>query len=1049
MLKFVDGNLQGDRFCRSKKRCRTSRGKNKISDRSSFFVERPAVGKMLSSVMNFLSSISAAWILNVVEDKCLFSRRWAWTMRRQRIAMILCAILGVEVYYFRSFTRKNDVKNTGREEPAPGGVVVFVSATTVTIQASDSSEVPEAQGVAVRATNGYGSVVSTSPYQPGLHFGSPFVYPDGVTSFSHSRIWTTSIPISKTQDPNFGTARAALLELNIRGEQPWAQRWHKDSKQFGRVSLWDSLYCFGRLFALSGTGSCTFTTNVAQPVVVGVTDDRCTPEGGCTNVDVCASFTIASATDITGGHSRPSTYADGSAPPGANWWRLMADCSGRSGRSLVIYRPAKGDGTLLQMYIRTFEMTDIATNDNSHQDDSGNVKWRVEFAKPGGTLMGLQFHTQHGFAQADYNKVKTTSLRIEAGSLLVDFTDLQTPLPTAVGSATEGYSVGLMFDRPIPVADGDFLHLGNLGNALVAVEARMCVDHYAFENAQFEFDGTSLVAAGGGSASAYCTEELGKAFSGSNWISWLNPNGEALHGSGAVPPQDWTWNECAQFCAQEPLCAGVEYWTDACTYSPARGHCRPVGTASSRETAKWWKRATVALVMTDACRMAMLKEVETHLHHRPRRVPALPLIRVPISDLDMLYSSCLGDNCNPTAALKRPANDASAGTESSPYVTHTGNHTELGTSADWIEVRFKDRVPRKVAGVVLFKRNRANQEHDVKLQEIGQIFLNGSPTAFKNTPSLVDFTGTWISIDQEAWSIRLQYAWLVIVAGWWVFEDAKYPSSVAAWNRDTETLRVPESLLRASQSSIRSSTYPTYSANKPLQYVMGTATEWFGGYCAYTDDTGSDSLNWWRVEFADQKRHHVSLLHLFNRDADAQRQMRLNKGTVWLDPPITVDEDDLPAQATAIGQELFALLTGGNLTAGTDYIQLGTIAGGASGGTQIPLNVGGLLAATQPVRRIYVLAPLDRSSSNGAGPHYNDTSDALVICGAHLYAPASALNDVQSRLNVARYVETQIPAALMHGAQSSSLYDTYAELPLQYRYGRTTEWQEHEQENQQ
>ncbi|CAD7957955.1 unnamed protein product, partial [Amoebophrya sp. A120] len=213
--------------------------------------------------------------------------------------------------------------------------------------------------------------------------------------------------------------------------------------------------------------------------------------------------------------------------------------------------------------------------------------------------------------------------------------------------------------------------------------------------------------------------------------------------------------------------------------------------------------------------------------------------------------------------------------------------------------------------------------------------------------------------------------------------------------------------------------------------------------CTHTDVSAAScgneaaGFNWWRVGFPGGRRQYVSRLRLFNRGGDATLFKRLNNGTVWLDPPITVDEED-PSNYGDIGRELWALLDGGTLVAGKDYVQFGTVATGEEGGTSIFLDGAGI-ATKQPVRRLYVAAPFDRVPTPGSA--YSCNNDPIHICGALLYAPAWSLDESTSYLQHAWHLPPQsfrlVPRTMLEASASSLLNpgDASERSPLNRKLG--------------
>ncbi|CAD7967265.1 unnamed protein product [Amoebophrya sp. A120] len=274
--------------------------------------------------------------------------------------------------------------------------------------------------------------------------------------------------------------------------------------------------------------------------------------------------------------------------------------------------------------------------------------------------------------------------------------------------------------------------------------------------------------------------------------------------------------------------------------------------------------------------------------------------------------------------------------------------------------------------------------------------------------------------------------------------------------------RVPLDLLGASQSSVAGGNTALHGPKKPLNYTLGDDTSSSCMKTEYSSATGEkpeNGLNWWRVEFQDRKKHYVSRLHLFNQPA-TEGDAGLNGGTVWLDPPIQADESN-PIFYADIGKELYALYKGGHMEEGKDYVKLGDVPAGSAGGKMLYLDQEAL-AQKQPVRRVYITGETDRDGATGAYrcPASDEAcTDALRICGAHLYAPAKTITVLQRQLppvpmatllaswtrddwveHIQGITETRVTPNLLSAQQISTSHGGYKGRPLTYVSGASTKW---------
>ncbi|CAD7962055.1 unnamed protein product [Amoebophrya sp. A120] len=220
-------------------------------------------------------------------------------------------------------------------------------------------------------------------------------------------------------------------------------------------------------------------------------------------------------------------------------------------------------------------------------------------------------------------------------------------------------------------------------------------------------------------------------------------------------------------------------------------------------------------------------------------------------------------------------------------------------------------------------------------------------------------------------------------------------------SKNTGRRRTEDEVLIPAEMLVEASTPLEYQNQAgPLKYESGQGTSWSeGGTCNVIGPTSAtevhpeDGLNWWRVQFADGKPQHLTRLDLFNRH-NGYRD-RLDSATVWFDPTLQADDEEAvdAAGAAEIGKELYAKLHAGNLEAGKDYVQLGAVASGQEEGTQSKIGAAeGSFPVTQPVKRVYVLAPIHRLPASPSGNKYKFGLDKLTICGALLYAPAWSLD---------------------------------------------------------
>ncbi|CAD7941736.1 unnamed protein product [Amoebophrya sp. A120] len=330
-----------------------------------------------------------------------------------------------------------------------------------------------------------------------------------------------------------------------------------------------------------------------------------------------------------------------------------------------------------------------------------------------------------------------------------------------------------------------------------------------------------------------CVEEAGMDFSGTDFLLWVNSDQETL------PGIDWSWPDCAQWCAQEPLCGGVSYEVNSCSYPSKRGVCRPRQAASSRAASA--RIGQVALVMTDACRaqLYVAPPSEFRIDKLRRPVPlAHPLLRVPIEELDAYGSSALSATAHARQPLERAADDLTSVLNGMHRCFHSNLQSPHGTVDEWWEFKFKDRMPHRVRGVVLFKRDDTHGHAD-KLNGRGIYLNDNTDVPVLSTPASISKSGTWIPIDRDIFSLRITYKWYVIVCGAWIYEDTTL--------RQAARFLVPR-WITPSMSSLLSATSAGPQNMLLREYGDVTTRGTTGGHtCLHT---GINNQNeWLRLEF--------------------------------------------------------------------------------------------------------------------------------------------------------------------------------------------------------
>ncbi|CAD7941738.1 unnamed protein product [Amoebophrya sp. A120] len=346
-----------------------------------------------------------------------------------------------------------------------------------------------------------GQPLDIAGFVSGLQAGSyPGIFPGNDEGQCNAPTWVVSNPGYGQTDQQQKTGLTAKIEGidGLTGPHPYIQRWFQGAspKAFTRIDMFMNNECWAQNFGAEDFTSCTssFQRN-GVPLQVGVTNDLCTPSGGCTNVNVCNDFSYSCANNcgsgaIPGGMyqyntnsgTHPAHYpGDGTKIP--KWWkRIRADCAGKEGRSFVIWRPpASGKASRLGGFVVDFEQPTEVSSWSSSSWASNS--WRMNFGASV-ALSGLVLHVRPApdpdpdpdtVDDTSYANVGTMAIGLGTASdqqLVLHPGDTLASLSavTASGRAA-GYSVAIQFKPALHVESGNYLVIWQVNNhnALCAV----------------------------------------------------------------------------------------------------------------------------------------------------------------------------------------------------------------------------------------------------------------------------------------------------------------------------------------------------------------------------------------------------------------------------------------------------------------------------------------------------------------------------------------------------------------------------------------------------